>query len=678
MQRSQQLRTATQTRRSARAGYPEPDDFEGLPVRQWRQEWVSVAPSQQQETTQQGDLWARELFYGMPRESHLLPPHSQELLRAARSGRLYKRPAPTEEEEPDADVDIVKGEKKDWEPPSDGYMVKLWKQVPRNAENPTTSHLAKRHKNTVTLASRAIVAPHIAGPTVTRATVRRIDAAGNPYEQTVTLTDGQQVKGEIISTTVVPAPSAAKGDLPLQQAAPVRRRPPPPKRKAKGAGRGRKKGKLPLPLPATRSQATTADGAPPINPEAVGPDGIKIEDTEDSANQDSEMAGMSGIPSEDEEGDGGEGEEDEEGEDEAGEDEGGETPNIADANANARVQEVEDTEMSEAIQPTSVEEPGEFRPTPEEGEEVATPPKVRFQPPTLANLAPPHTTMNLASVKIEGSPLKNVMILSPTEASPRISPQAANTSFAASNYLEVQSRTVAMDLDSNTVSQAYATVTTVSGVLPPLREKASFKQAASQETPPPAEVSRPAPAEEPTAAAATATNMPDQPQQTAEPEPAAVPATTDEAPEPAAEALPETTQPAPEVSLQEQQQPPTPPSPPLLPTTTVEDDEDDGLNLLGSLERELDRQEGRSSASSGSGEKETPNNATPPAAAAAVPTATAAAAAAATEATPAEAQAAAAAAAAEPTTNAEGTSSADAQAPLEEEEEGAAAPAETS
>jgi hypothetical protein len=208
----------------------------------------------------------------MPRESHLLPPHTQELLRAARSGRLYKRPAPIEEEELDADLDVIKGEKKDSEPANDGYMVKLWKQVPRNAESQTISHLAKRHKNTVTLASKAI-APQAAGPTVIRATIRRMDAAGNPYEQTVTLADGQQVDGEIISTTVVPAPAAAQGDLAVQQTTPVRRRPPPPKRKPKGAGRGRKKGKLPLPLPATtRSQATTADGTPSIKTENVGPD----------------------------------------------------------------------------------------------------------------------------------------------------------------------------------------------------------------------------------------------------------------------------------------------------------------------------------------------------------------------------------------------------------------------
>ncbi|KAM5382815.1 hypothetical protein ACJZ2D_002206 [Fusarium nematophilum] len=43
--------------------------------------------------------------------------------------------------------------------------------------------------------------------TVTRATVRRIDAAGNFYMEEVTLADGQQIQGEIISTRIEVAPA---------------------------------------------------------------------------------------------------------------------------------------------------------------------------------------------------------------------------------------------------------------------------------------------------------------------------------------------------------------------------------------------------------------------------------------------------------------------------------------
>ncbi|KAL2136411.1 hypothetical protein VTI74DRAFT_3845 [Chaetomium olivicolor] len=586
MQRSQQLRTATQTRRSARAGFPEPDDFEGLPVRQWRQEWVTVAPTLPQEMTQQGDRWAVELPFGMPRESHLLPPHSQELLRAARSGRLYKRPAPTEEDEPDIEVEATKNEKKDWEPPNEGYMVKMWKQIPRNAETQTVSHLAKRHKNTVTLASRAAAAP-VTGPTVIRATVRRIDAAGNPYEQTVTLTEGQQVDGEIISTTVVPAPVPAQ-ELPVQQATPARRRPPPPKRKAKGVGRGRKKGKLPLPLPATRSQATALEGAPAVKTEAVGADGIKIEDMEDSANQDSEMADISGIPSDDDdEGEGGEGEEDEEGEEEGGDDAAGdETSNVETGNSDAQGQETEDAEMSEAIQPTSVEEAEESRPSASDEEVIM--PKVRFQPPTLGSLA---------SSRIEGSPLKNVMVQSPTEPSPVIS---TNPPFSISGSLEVPSSAMSMDGSSNVPSQSFATEATVEGV----REETATEQVVSQATEAaalPAEATPPVPTREMVEVTTTASDQ----MQEAPEQPSLPPANETSEPPPEDTRTARTGE-APEVSLQ------PPDSPALLPTVT--EDEDDGLNLLGSLERELDRQEGMSSsASSGGGGEEgkaTPNPST--------------------------------------------------------------------
>ncbi|KAI1140993.1 hypothetical protein F5Y05DRAFT_294732 [Hypoxylon sp. FL0543] len=182
----------------------------------------------------------------MPKDSHLLPTHTQELLRAARSGRLYKRPPPAEEEEVDADAALAeKPEKKEEDPSTKGYQVKVWKQVARNAEGPTISHLAKKRKGVITLSS-SLPAGATAGPTITKATVRRIDAAGNPYTQEITLTEGQHVDGEIISTTVVPAPNpTANADVSVA-ATPVRRRPPPPKRKPKGPGRGRKK-KLPLP-----------------------------------------------------------------------------------------------------------------------------------------------------------------------------------------------------------------------------------------------------------------------------------------------------------------------------------------------------------------------------------------------------------------------------------------------
>jgi hypothetical protein len=203
----------------------------------------------------------------MPKDSHLLPAHSQELLAAARSGRLYKRPAPDEEQEGDADAAPEKPEKKEEDTSARGFSVKVWKQLPRNLDTSGASHLAKRQKNTVTIASRT-VEEKVQGPTVTRATVRRIDAAGNPYTEEVTLGEGQQVQGEIVSTRIEPAPTA--GAEPLGGTpGPNRRRPPPPKRKTKaGPGRGKKKIKNPLPEAgaAPMAPAGTADGTTPAAP----------------------------------------------------------------------------------------------------------------------------------------------------------------------------------------------------------------------------------------------------------------------------------------------------------------------------------------------------------------------------------------------------------------------------
>lgn len=209
----------------------------------------------------------------MPKDAGLLPQHSQDLLRAARSGVLYKRPAPAEEDEENADAVAEKPEKKEDETADKGFQIKVWKQINRNSEGTTVSHLAKRRKGTVTISSKTVAATPV-GATVTRATVRKMDAAGNPYTQEITLQDGQQVEGEIISTTVVPVAALD----PAQQQPQRVRRPPPPKKKNKpGPGRGRKKKNLPLPAPvpgapAVPSAVPPVEGAPVV-PKVEGAEG---------------------------------------------------------------------------------------------------------------------------------------------------------------------------------------------------------------------------------------------------------------------------------------------------------------------------------------------------------------------------------------------------------------------
>lgn len=241
------------------------DVFEGLPVRHWRRDYVTVAPPQTQESnSSQNDIWAVELPHGMPKDSHLLPQHSQDLLRAARSGRIYKRPAPAEEEEVDVEALIgEKPEKKEDDPKDRGFTAKAWKQIPRHLEGPDVEYLAKRRKGLITVAAK----PASAGPTLTKATVKRIDAAGNEYVQDVVVSHGEKLEGEVISQTTIPDPSASglgDGFAPTPK-----RKGPPPRRKPKGPGRGRKKKVI---APTSAPQVAPVDGAQTAESTAIGPD----------------------------------------------------------------------------------------------------------------------------------------------------------------------------------------------------------------------------------------------------------------------------------------------------------------------------------------------------------------------------------------------------------------------
>ncbi|RWA08539.1 hypothetical protein EKO27_g6545 [Xylaria grammica] len=378
------FRQNTQTRRGNRSGYVEHDDFEGLPVRQWRQEWVNITPPPPPDLTRKNDIWAIELPHGMPKDSQLLPNHTQELLRAARSARLYKRPAPTEEEEAETDPAVPeKTEKKEEDPSTKGFQIKIWKQVPRNAEGPTISYLGKRRKGTVTLSSD-LPAGATAGPTVTKATVRRIDAAGNPYTQEVTLSEGQPVDGEIISTTVVAAPIPSVNVEP--SVTPVRRRPPPPKRKAKGPGRGRKK-KLPLPVSSHPHAANPISTGLVQGAQVEGIQVLKPSDDTSKSN-DVEMA-------DDDEGDDGEDGEDEgeEGDDDDDDADGadGETGFVSRADSETK------SDQMETMPPQN--QAGDIAWT------TLPSPSQEAPPSTNTNLSPPlpHPP------HVEGSPLKQVV-----------------------------------------------------------------------------------------------------------------------------------------------------------------------------------------------------------------------------------------------------------------------------
>ncbi|KAG5934415.1 hypothetical protein E4U59_006237 [Claviceps monticola] len=397
------------TRRANRSGYAEHDDFEGLPVRQWRQDWVNLTPPAPQEQAQQNDIWAIELIHGMPKDSHLLAPHSQELLRAARSGRLYKRPAPPEDDEVDIDAGQAaeKAEKKEEDHPGQGFSIKLWKQIHRNSEGSGPAYLAKRRKGTVTIASKTVDEKTTPGSTVTRATVRKTDAAGNPYTEEVTLADGQQVVGEIISTRVEAVQTAAADGFAAPAPA-LRRRPPPPKRKSKaGPGRGKKKVRTELSGQGLAAGMAQAAGEV-VSVSAYGPGAHGMpHEVIGTSNRASENAEVD----DDEEDDDDDDDEDGEGGEDEGEDdeEGDQQMNDADE---SKVHDIEMTDVPEEQRPVT---PGNNLVVDLDAADGMTT-QIGTTSSNPFTLAPAIGGLATHSPRNEGSPLKNVRFQSKSQS----------------------------------------------------------------------------------------------------------------------------------------------------------------------------------------------------------------------------------------------------------------------
>ncbi|KAI4175087.1 MAG: hypothetical protein LQ343_001848 [Gyalolechia ehrenbergii] len=247
------LRNNRSSNRSGRSQIDH-DVFEGLPVRHWRKASVAVNTALQKDEPTPNP--AKEtLFFEltMPRDAQLLPPMSQALLRAARSGEITKK-AP---QQPLLEDDKENGEDDDALGDADlGFMAKRWAAVPRHLEGPEPEFLAKRRKGLPS----AYTGPlgQATGPTPMRKTrVKKIDGDGNATVLDVLVPEGQTIEGEVVEeeakVTQAPAPGTVVEGVGVANAegvivagdqmlpTPPRRRPPPPKRKAKGPGRGRKK-----------------------------------------------------------------------------------------------------------------------------------------------------------------------------------------------------------------------------------------------------------------------------------------------------------------------------------------------------------------------------------------------------------------------------------------------------
>jgi hypothetical protein len=186
----------------------------------------------------------------MPRDSHMLPEHSQQLLRAARAGRVYKPPVPIE------DDNEVEDEEKEHKEVQTGFTIKKYVKVARHLEATEPEYLAKRRKG---LPSQYVM-NGVAQPALRETKVKKLDAEGNATVYKVLVPEGQAVAGEVQPTDdameVTPA-TAAPGTIvegvgvvnaqgvvvanDILHQTPPRRRPPPPKKKRGGPGRGKKR-----------------------------------------------------------------------------------------------------------------------------------------------------------------------------------------------------------------------------------------------------------------------------------------------------------------------------------------------------------------------------------------------------------------------------------------------------
>jgi hypothetical protein len=283
--------------------------LEGLPISQYREAEITIEPSSADNKPVDKNGWPE---LPMPRDSHMLPEHSQQLLRAARSGRLFKPPAPPE------DDNEMKDEEEESKEIRTGFTVKKYVKVPRHIEVPEREYLAKRRKGLPS----PYVNGQVAQPALRETKVKKLDADGNVAVYRVLVPEGQAVEGEVQPTDaaieVAPATAApgtivegvgvvnAEGvvvatDILMQT--PPRRRPPPPKKKRGGPGRRKK---------VVFAEGATEQGTPASNTgsELLGVPGVKREDgsVAPSDGGDTPMADAGG---EEEEGSGDEGSDDE-------------------------------------------------------------------------------------------------------------------------------------------------------------------------------------------------------------------------------------------------------------------------------------------------------------------------------------------------------------------------------
>ncbi|KAF2275059.1 uncharacterized protein EI97DRAFT_86742 [Westerdykella ornata] len=182
-------------------GQVEHNVLEGLPITQWREAETLVGPNPADEKQAENDSFFPEL--PMPRDSHLLPLHSQQILRIARMPRAVKPQVLQEEDGENME------EEQEPKEVQHGFTVKKYVKVPRHLEEPEPEYLAKRRKG---LPSHYVAdgGPVVAPPR-RETKVKKVDQEGKVSVFKALVPEGQTIEGEILpeDTALAEAPPAA-------------------------------------------------------------------------------------------------------------------------------------------------------------------------------------------------------------------------------------------------------------------------------------------------------------------------------------------------------------------------------------------------------------------------------------------------------------------------------------
>lgn len=231
---------------------------------------ISLAPPPTEaEIEKAHDKWADP---AMPENSQLLLPHTQQLLRIARSGRFGTKRKAAPEAEPDGDEFAAREEEglpdeilaKPVHHEEKGFVARKWRQVPEAALVPEHLHwefLAKRRKGLASFYHGSAPDASTAGPpqiAKRKTRVQRVldPATGESAIYEVLALEGQMLENELPAESQMQAVQLAPGTtieglgtandeglislVPANANAPPRRNRPPPKKKG-GPGRGKKR-----------------------------------------------------------------------------------------------------------------------------------------------------------------------------------------------------------------------------------------------------------------------------------------------------------------------------------------------------------------------------------------------------------------------------------------------------